>query len=346
MVYFAKQCIFIMNRNINKLLHILLFVLFILQGTSCIHERGDNCELTVTFEYSYNIFSTNVLSDQADIVTLGVFDERGILTAIQSSEGTTLTNDFHMSLKPLAAGNYYFVAWARGIRSTTKDGGFDVPELIIESSSLNEMNYYMKRSGGIQQEELDNLLVGVTEVKIDGNQDLQDVTINLKKVNHKFRIMLLPYADETELDINDYTISIVDKTGNGHIRYDYSLLPDESITYRPYYKANIRPDSLVISGKREVDLACVAEINTFRLMESNSPNLRITMKDDGREILNLNLTQFLSLTEMESHKNWSTQEYLDRQDEYVIGLFIDHDTWIKTTVMINGWEINDLNLNI
>lgn len=336
-----------MNKSINKLLHILLFVLFISQATSCLDEVGDDCEFNVTFEYSYNILSTNALSDQADIVTLGVFDEGGILTAIRSSEGMTLTNDFHVSLKYLAAGSYYFVAWARSMRSNAKDGGFDVPQLIIGSSSLSEMNYYMKRSGGIQQEELDNLLVGVTEVKVSGNQDLRDVIINLKKVNKKFRIMLLPYADETELDINDYAISIVDETGNGRIRYDYSLLPDESITYRPYYETNIRPYSLVISGKAEVDPACIAEINTFRLMESNPLSLRIAMKDGGREIVNLNLTQLLSLTDMENHKDWSIQEYLDRQDEYVIGLYIDHnDTWIKTTVIINGWEVNNLILNV
>lgn len=346
MVHFAKQCIFIMNRSINELFRISLFVLIISQGTSCLDEEVDNCELSVTFEYSYNIFSTNVLSDQADIVTLCVFDERGILMAMQSSERMTLTNDFHMSLKSLAAGSYSFVAWARSMRSNAKDGGFDIPEPIIGSSSLSQMNYYMKRSGGIQQEELDNLLVGVTEVKINGNKELRNITINLKKVNKKFRIMLLPYADETELDINDYAISITDKIGNGHILYDYSLLPDESITYRPYYEANIRHDPPIISGKVEISRACVAEINTFRLMESNSLRLHISTKDNNQEVLDLDLIQFLSLTEMESHKNWNLQEYLDRQDEYVIGLFIHHNTWIKSTVIINGWEINNLNLNI
>ncbi|KAK9667615.1 Fimbrillin-A associated anchor proteins Mfa1 and Mfa2, partial [Popillia japonica] len=187
----------------------------------------------------YNMLSTDALSDQADLLMLYIFDERGILTATQSSGGMPLGSDYHMTLNDLPAGNYHFVAWARSNRSNTEDGGFDVPNPAIGSLSLRDMNYYLKRSGGIQQRELENLLVGVTEVKVDGGRHTQNVMVSLKKVNKKFRIVLLPYTNETTLDINDYDISITDQTGNGCIRYDYSLLPDEAITYRPYYADNV-----------------------------------------------------------------------------------------------------------
>lgn len=48
---------------------------------------------------------------------------------------------------------------------------------------------------------------------------------------------------------------------------------------------------------------------------------------------------------MESHRIWSLQEYLDRQDEYVITLFFDNDKWMDVTIIINGWVVNNVNIN-
>ncbi|KAK9667499.1 Major fimbrial subunit protein type IV, Fimbrillin, C-terminal [Popillia japonica] len=86
------------------------------------------------------MLSTDALSDQADLLMLYIFDERGILTATQSSGGMPLGSDYHMTLNDLPAGNYHFVAWARSNRSNTEDGGFDVPNPAIGSLSLRDMN--------------------------------------------------------------------------------------------------------------------------------------------------------------------------------------------------------------
>ncbi len=195
----------------------------------------------------------------------------------------------------------------------------------------------------MQQSELNNLLIGAIRAEITDGPQTQEIKVGLKKVNKKIRVVLLPYRGGSKLDVADYTFSIVDEIGNGHLSYDYSLLEDEQITYRPYYAANIVPKHSEVLNPEEIDRAAVVEINTSRLWEENNPRLIIASKTNDKEIVSVSLPWFFSLAEMEGHKKWSLQEYLDRQDEYVITLFLqDGGTWAQTIIIINGWVINNI----
>lgn len=87
----------------------------------------------------------------------------------------------------------------------------------------------------------------------------------------------------------------------------------------------------------------VAELNTSRLMTDAEPRLIISDAETGEEVMNLNLTWFLSLQAIGEHRaEWSDQEYLDRQDEYALTFFIDVDnnTWMKSHIVVNGWVVS------
>jgi hypothetical protein len=58
---------------------------------------------------------------------------------------------------------------------------------------LDELTYYLNRTDGKHQCELDNLLVGMTEANIIDTKETQTVNIEMKKVNSKIRVVLLPY---------------------------------------------------------------------------------------------------------------------------------------------------------
>jgi len=309
----------------------LLFAVFSVFTTSCIKEDMSDCGVAVRFAYTHNILSANALENKVEDITLYVFDEDGILAQQYNNGSTPLTNNFTMRLNNLTPGSYRFVTWAQSRHLISDYSYFSIPSLTIGTSTIDELTYLIKRESGVQQHELNNLLIGMEEVSISRNTD--SITINLKKINKKIRVITSSNDPQSMLNVEEYEFSITDKVGNGHINYDGMLLPDEQITYLPYYAANI-------------DKAAVVEISTSRLLETNAPHLRIIEKDGGKEVVYIDLPKTFSLTNMEGHREWSLQEYLDRQDRYTIMLYFSDNTWISDTIIINEWITNSNDLDI
>lgn len=348
-----------MNRNRKRGYLPAIFILFItLAFSSCINENTDDCgDVNIRIDYSHNMLSANALEGQAEDAVLYVFDSNGTLVLKDVSGNRPITNDYAVRTSDLKAGKYKFVAWAKSSHLKHDEADFHIPDLTVGASVLTDLTYYLKRTTGIQNKRLNNLLIGITEKELNNTNDTQHITVPLKKVNKHIRVLLLPYNGSSELDINNYTVSVVNKIGNGHVNHDYSILEDEPLIYHPHYKANIMPDPSETLNKNEIQKAAVVEINTSRLIDHESKEdndrLRITTKDTEKEVVSINLPWFFSLTGMENHKNWDLQEYLDRQDQYVITLFIDdnpgilpEDRWIKTTIIINGWVLNSIPVNM
>ena len=303
--------------------------------SSCKKEIEGNCGVTVRFVYTYNILSADALKNQVDEVTLYVFDNNGILVQ-QCTNAASLPV---IRLTDLRNGNYRFIAWAQSKYITLEQSFFSIPTLTTGVSSIDELTYWMKReSSGIQRHELNNFLVGMSEVRIGSDAY---VTVDLKKVTNKISVVLLPYAPDGALDVADYEFSVVDKIGNGHINYDFSLLPDDQITYLPYYVANLEPENREEILPDEIDRAAVVNISISRLLELNAARLMIRDKNEGgKVIVSMNLPWVISLMKNENNFKWSLQEYLDRQDSYTIMLFFNDNTWINSQIIINGWVVN------
>ena len=327
-----------MDRKNKGYMLLLQAVLMIFTTSSCIMEDEGGCGVTVRFAYTYNILSANALEDQVDEVSLYIFGDDGILVKQYINVVVSPTNSF-IQLTDLKNGSYRFVAFAQSKHITSVQSYFSIPKLIAGVSFIDELSYMLKReASGFQRHELNNFLVGMTDVIVDDRG--LGVTLDLKKVNNKIRVVVLPYTPDSSLDAADYEFSIVDKVGNGHINYDYELLPDKPITYFPYYAANLEPKDVGMLLSDEIDKAAVVEINTSRLIVENAPRLIITNKKTGKEIVSMNLPWVFSLIEMEDNKDRSLQEYLDRQDRYSIMLYFKDDTWMNGTFIINGWIVN------
>lgn len=334
----------IIIRNISNVPVILLSMVIILLS-SCIKDDRDNCGgVNVNFNYSYNILSSNAFGEQADKVVLYVFGEDGLLVKKITKEGAAVTNDLTISLAGLRDGKYQFAAWAQSTNVEGEQANFEIPDLAPGQSTIDELTAFLKRTNGIQGHELNHFMIGCVTSEIASDAGYRTVTVDLKKVTNKIRVILLPGTTGGTLDKDDYQISINDEIGNGHINYDYSLLGDGPLTYSAYFKANMQPgEKETLAGNGPVDNAVVAELNTSRLMEANKPGLVITNSTNGNEIVNLNLCYYISLIRLESHAaEWSLQEYLDRQDEYAISIYVDtvNRSWLKSVLIINGWVIN------
>lgn len=86
--------------------------------------------------------------------------------------------------------------------------------------------------------------------------------------------------------------------------------------------------------------AVCAELNTLRLIDGSKGTLSLRYTKEDTPFFNADLTDFLCLTQMESYK-LTAQEYLDRQDEYVILIYVDI-TGGKAhclEVIVNDWVI-------
>ncbi len=93
--------------------------------------------------------------------------------------------------------------------------------------------------------------------------------------------------------------------------------------------------------------AVCAELNTLRLINGTKGHLKLRYSKEETPFFEVDLTDFLCLTQMELHK-LPAQEYLDRQDEYVVLIYLDI-TGGKAhclEVIVNDWVIrlDDTNL--
>ena len=104
-----------------------------------------------------------------------------------------------------------------------------------------------------------------------------------------------------DMDVNNFSFRIV--ADNGYMDYDNSLLQDPTIHYLPYYTENVElgadPTPGATVGGQYV---AVAEMNTMRLMAGR--NYRLIIRHHGweKDVLNVNLNDYLLLTKMEGHR--------------------------------------------
>lgn len=291
--------------------------------TSCIHEDISECNLYVQFKYDYNMLSADAFSEQVDKVELFVFDEEGIFLFKQAEEGSSLTTGNYKMRVTLPVGQYKFMAWG-GARNS-----YDIPTLTAGVSTLHDLTLKLKRDKSlIINKELEPLWYGeILDVDFTGREHLTE-TINLVKDTNKVRFIFQGATTNWEVDINNYNFEIIES--NGFLDYINSLLNDDVLSYRPYYMEQKNPSAIVV------------ELNTMRLMADRKTRFTVTHKITGNKVFDINLIDFLAMTEMEGHKKWSMQEYLDRQDEYAI-IFVfsggneDDDNWLSVRININGW---------
>lgn len=302
-------------------LSILVSCLWIMSSCDVFNEDLPECRFYVKFKYDYNMLSADAFHTQVDKVELYVFDKEGVFLFKQSEEGSVLsTGSYRMEVK-IPMGQYKMMAWA-GVHDS-----YDVPSLVAGTSTITDLKLKLKRESSlIIDKELEPLWYGeILNVNFTGDTQ-QTETINLIKDTNKIRFAFQANnSDEWTVDVNAYEYEIIES--NGFLDYDNSLLEDDVLSYRPYYKEQRNPSMAVV------------EMNTMRLMANREARLVVTEKATGKKVFNINMTDFLLITEMQGYK-WGAQEYLDRQSEYVIIFFFSgpiSEAWTAIKINVNGW---------
>ena len=227
------------------------------------------------------------------------------------------TGNYLMEVE-LPVGQYQFMAWA-GARDS-----YDITSLIPETSTITDLKLQLKREESlIIDKELETLWYGeIINVNFTGTIH-QTETINLIKDTKRVRFIFQSYANNWELKMNDYDYEI--RESNGYLGHDNSLLDDDVLSFRPYHMNQLN------SFSASVDL------NTMRLMKDRTTRLVITEKSTSNKVFDINLIDYLAMTNMED-KKIGMQEYFDRQSNYHIVFFLS-GSWLAMKIVINGWTV-------
>lgn len=325
--------------NILRMLPVL--ALMQLGAASCdyIHEDLEPCDHYLHFSYTYNMLSADAFVPQmtcqetAKQVELFIFDEAGGFLRSQTISGAELTsNRIQIDLEP---GTYQLLAWA-GLNDT--DYAWTRP---TAGESMADWQMAVKQENGIVNRELLGLFQGSLELTIPEGGET-DTEFPLVKNTNKIRVVLIDANSGTGLNADDFTVSAT--TQNGDLDYQNQPITTESVTWQPYYQGM---ETVEDTNGNAVYQAICTELNTLRLIENSKTSLAITHQGETEPFLHVSLTDLLLLTKMESH-DMTAQEYLDRQDEYVITAYLDMIGGKAhcLEILVNDWTIrlDDVNL--
>lgn len=331
----------------HKILYFLFPVLAVLglAGlSSCdyIHDELPLCRHTLRFVYRHNIkhadaFAYEMVNQEREKnIHLYIYDDKGAFLSSRLIEGEELKKN-EVDLSELAPGDYRLLAWA-GLNET--DYTWTEP---AAGSSIDDFRMAVKAAENRVDRELSGLFQGELEYTIPAG-GATDTEFPLVKNTNKIRFILVDANRGTKLEEDAFDFVVT--TTNGDLDAHNEPQSAKRITWLPY----LQQVETVKSADNETvfyDAVCT-ELNTLRLIDNGTGTLRIRYASEEKPFFNVNLTELLKLTQIESHK-LPGQEYLDRQDEYVITAYVDiaggraHCLY----VMVDDWivRLEDINLN-
>ena len=172
-------------------------------------------------------------------------------------------------------------------------------------------------------------------------------TISLIRDTKHLNVTLRQLDNPADINADDYEVTIVDD--NALLGADNSLLPGDSLLYTPYAQWTTRFDEDGIAVEGDVHPATRAtvvsraahyDVMFNRLMfnddSEKSAKLCIRHKQTGKIVGYFNLPYLLAEGRIAWEMyNYSPQEYLDREYDYRLDLFLKGDQWQYVDIVIN-----------
>ena len=338
----------------RKWMAALAMVAMVAASVSCsrshIFEYEGDCNVyyDIHFKYDYNMKFADAFAHEVNSLALYIFNEEGILhdKIVTTDKKELEKEDFHIRLT-LPEGHYDLLAWG----GLADEESFEVlANEEIGTTRIEEMKVKMLRShdnagAAYRDTDLEALFHGMLGLDIANEPGTYKATMSLKKNTNVVRIVLHEMSGH-KMDENLFTFAITDPSGL--YNYDNSRLDDEVITYKPWHLESIFTDFSASAGRsRATEMnAVMAELTIGRMMAAESPVLTVINSESGEEVLKLPLAKYALLVKGNYNEDMGDQEYLDRQDEYSLTLFLDEGEWVSAQIYINGWRIvlNDTGL--
>ena len=347
--------------------------------SSCIKEDMDDCppaisKVALQFDYTYNVKQADAFAAEVKNINVYAFDENGKFFDSYIESREKFETGHTMEITGLKDGKYTFVCLARDrqVMSRAEDDEmeFSFASLTPGVSTIDDLTV---RMGKDYSEEIKNdkefaaLYTAKTQVDFqrlnqNGNEGtVVTSTLSLMKCTKTYRIVLLPYEND-QADFKPENFDVRIEGSAAWLDHNGEKVKDEGITYLPYNmerRANYDGAHTEVN-EEPVDQALIYDLSSSRMFErqndrravrdgdkNNYDDKRIIItdlrdKDHPIELFNHSLPWFLALCGEKVNQNWDDQEYLDREDHYVLMFYVSdkRDYNMITKVNVNGWNVN------
>lgn len=310
---------------------------------SVFDDEGD-CDprYFMRFVYDMNMLRADAFATQVSSVDLYVYDaESGAYVTHISDKGEALASGFYRMPLNLTPGKYNFIAWC-GLADNNED--FTVSQ---SAASPEDLKCVMARSrdekGAYSSRNLHAVFHGSLSAELPDEEGEHVYTVKLTKDTNNINLSLNHTSGP--LDPSRFEVTMTDE--NGLMACDNSLLADEQIEYRPW---DLRSGTLDVLGETDAYDAgegtkeagfLVAELSTARLMANHICRINIVDKQKNKVVFSIPLVQWALMLRSANHASMGDQEYLDREDEYNLMVFLADNSngWTAMEIFINGWHI-------
>ena len=343
-----------------------LMALFVVSLCSCdksfFDDEGD-CEVIhkIRFVYDRNLKWADAFPSEVHSVNLYVFDSNGVFVKEYLGRGEDLSQSNYYMLLDLPVGDYKLVAWCGLDNEGAEEKSFIVPQPVVGVTTiddltcrLNVQNNFVSRSDDedaemVSDKQLDFLYHGYMDISIIDNHDGEEYiyTMHLTKDTNHIRIILQELSSDEGLNPDDYSISIA--AANSWMAYNNELLGNAVVRYTPWNQEASevgvgRVD--VGDGSIKYVKGLVADLSVGRMMASHQNDMMLTVTDSKTHekiIARVPIIQYALLSrsyyEMAYGHTMTEQEFLDREDEYVMTFFLYQNKWMDAFIDILSWRI-------
>ena len=347
--------------------------------SSCIKEDMDDCppaisKVALQFDYTYNVKQADAFAAEVKNINVYAFDENGKFFDSYIESREKFETGHTMEITGLKDGKYTFVCLARDrqVMSRAEDDEmeFSFASLTPGISTIDDLTERMGKDNGEEiknDKEFAALYTAKTQVDFqrlnqNGNEGtVVTSTLSLMKCTKTYRIVLLPYEND-QADFKPENFDVRIEGSAAWLDHKGEKVKNEKITYLPYNmerRANYDGAHTEVN-EEPVDQALIYDLSSSRMFErqndrravrdgdkNNYDDKRIIItdlrdKDNPIELFNHSLPWFLALCGEKVNQNWDDQEYLDREDHYVLMFYVSdkRDYNMITKVNVNGWNVN------
>lgn len=347
--------------------------------SSCIKEDMDDCppaisKVALQFDYTYNVKQADAFAAEVKNINVYAFDENGKFFDSYIESREKFETGHTMEITGLKDGKYTFVCLARDrqVMSRAEDDEmeFSFASLTPGVSTIDDLTERMGKDNGEEiknDKEFAALYTAKTQVDFQrlnqkGNEGtVVTSTLSLMKCTKTYRIVLLPYEND-QADFKPENFDVRIEGSSAWLDHKGEKVKNERITYLPYNmerRANYDGAHTEVN-EEPVDQALIYDLSSSRMFERQSDrrvvrdgdkndydDKRIIItdlrdKDHPIELFNHSLPWFLALCGEKVNQNWDDQEYLDREDHYVLMFYVSdkRDYNMITKVNVNGWNVN------
>lgn len=347
--------------------------------SSCIKEDMDDCppaisKVALQFDYTYNVKQADAFAAEVKNINVYAFDENGKFFDSYIESREKFETGHTMEITGLKDGKYTFVCLARDrqVMSRAEDDEmeFSFASLTPGVSTIDDLTVRMGKDNGEKiknDKEFAALYTAKTQVDFQrlnqkGNEGtVVTSTLSLMKCTKSYRIVLLPYEND-QADFKPENFDVRIEGSAAWLDHKGEKVKNEKITYLPYNmerRANYDGAHTEVN-EEPVDQALIYDLSSSRMFERQSDrravrdgdkskydDKRIIItdlrdKDHSIELFNHSLPWFLALCGEKVNQNWDDQEYLDREDHYVLMFYVSdkRDYNMITKVNVNGWNVN------